>query len=65
MGKSYKQQATYDYLHQNKEVKGKLLYAVKKFFNNLNCPKWDGSRISWYKHKNRRSGTTATENGRD
>lgn len=53
MSKTYKHQATYDYLHKNKEVKGKLLKGIKKFFMNVNFPKWDGSRISWYKHKNR------------
>lgn len=53
MSKTYKHQATYDYLHNNKEVKGKLLKGIKKFFMNVNFPKWDGSRISWYKHKNR------------
>ena len=54
MGKSYKEQAAYDYLHDNKKVKGKLFYSILKHFNNLNWPKWDGSRISWYKHKNRK-----------
>lgn len=51
MSKTYKEQATYDYLHDNKEVKGKLWYAVKKFFKRLNCNKWDFARINWYKHK--------------
>lgn len=54
MSKTNKHQATYDYLHQNKDVKGSLLYGIKRFFNKLNCPKCDGSRISWYKHKNRK-----------
>ena len=53
MSKTYKHQATYDYLHNNKEVKGKLLKGIKKFFMNVNFPRWDFSRISWYKHKNR------------
>lgn len=51
MGKTYKEQATYDYLNNNKEVKGKLYYGIKKFFNRCNWPKEDGSRLSWYKHK--------------
>ena len=53
MSKTYKHQATYDYLHNNKEVKGKLLKGIKKFFMNVNFPRWDFSRRSWYKHKNR------------
>lgn len=53
MSKTYKHQATYDYLHKNMDVKGKLLRGIKKFFMNVNFPKWDSSRISWYKHKNR------------
>ena len=53
MSKTYKHQATYDYLHKNMDVKGKLLRVIKKFFMNVNFPKWDSSRISWYKHKNR------------
>lgn len=51
MSRTYKYQATYDYLHHNKEVKGKLLKGIKKFFMNVNFPKWDSSRASWYKHK--------------
>ena len=35
MSKTYKHQATYDYLHNNKEVKGKLLKGIKKFFMNV------------------------------
>ena len=41
MSKTYKHQATYDYLHNNKEVKGKLLKGIKKFFMNVNFPRWD------------------------
>lgn len=51
MSRTIKHQATYDYLNNNKKVKGKLLYAIKKYFNRCNWPRWDGSRISWYKHK--------------
>lgn len=51
MSKTRKHQATYDYLNNNKKVKGKLLYAIKRYFNRCNWPRWDGSRISWYKHK--------------
>ena len=51
MSKTYKHQATYDYLHHNKKVKGKLLKGIKKFFMNINFPRWDGSRRSLYKHK--------------
>lgn len=54
MSKTYKEQATYDYLHGNKKVKGKMFYSIMKHFNNINWPKWDGSRISWYRHKNRK-----------
>lgn len=54
MSKTKKHQATYDYLHQNKDVRGSLLYSIKRFFNKLNCPKTDASRISWYKHKNKK-----------
>ena len=43
MSKTHKHQATYDYLHDNKEVKGKLLLGVKRYFNRLNFPKWDYS----------------------
>ena len=53
MSRTYKHQATYDYLHHNKEVKGKLLKGIKKFFMNVNFPRWDFSRRSWYKHKTR------------
>lgn len=28
MGRNYKEQAVYDYLHDNKPVKGKLLWSV-------------------------------------
>ena len=51
MSKTRKHQATYDYLNNNKKIKGKLLYAIKRYFNRCNWPRWDGSRISWYKHK--------------
>lgn len=50
MSKTYKHQATYDYLHGNKNV-GKYLRGILRYFNRCNWPKWDGSRISWYKHK--------------
>ena len=53
MSKTYKHQATYDYLHHNKEVKGKLLKGIKNFLMNVNFPRWDFSRRSWYKHKTR------------
>ena len=43
-------QATYDYLHGNKNV-GKYLRGILRYFNRCNWPKWDGSRMSWYKHK--------------
>lgn len=51
MGKTFKHQATYDYLSSNKNIQGKILYALKRYFIRRNCPKWDGARISWYKHK--------------
>ena len=51
MSKTTKHQATYDYLHSNKKVTGKLLFAIKRYFNRCNFPRWDGSHISWYKHK--------------
>lgn len=51
MSKTYKHQATYDYLHDNKDIKGKLLLGVKRYFNRLNFPKWNYSRMLWYKHK--------------
>ena len=50
MSKTYKHQATYDYLHGNKNV-GKYLHGILRYFNRCNWPKWDGSRMSWYKHK--------------
>ena len=53
MSKSFKHQATYDYLHSNKPVRGKLLKGIKKFFMNINFPKRDAGRRSWYKHRNR------------
>lgn len=62
MSKTYKHQATYDYLHNNKEVKGKLLKGIKKFFMNVNFPRWDFSRRSWYKHKNRYDNDRQFEN---
>lgn len=30
MGKNYKQQAIYDYIHSNKSIKGKLLRSIFK-----------------------------------
>lgn len=50
MSKTYKHQATYNYLHGNKNV-GKYLRGILRYFNRCNWPKWDGARISWYKHK--------------
>ena len=50
MSKTYKHQATYDYLHGNKNV-GKYLRGILRYFNRCNWPKWDGARMSWYKHK--------------
>lgn len=49
MSKTYKHQDTYDYLHGKKV--GKRKWGLFRFFNRCNWPKWDGSRISWYKHK--------------
>ena len=60
MSKTYKHQATYDYLHHNKEVKGKLLKGIKKFFMNVNFSRLDSSRRSWYKHKTRYDNETQT-----
>jgi len=51
MSKTHKHQATYNYLHGNKTVKGSLLRGVKRYFNRLNFPRWDYSRLSWFKHK--------------
>ena len=53
MSKSFKHQATYDYLHNNKPVRGKLLKGIKKFFMNNKYTKRDAGRRSWYKHRNR------------
>lgn len=50
MSKNYKHQATYDYLH-GKPVKGSLLRGVKKYFNRIKFPRWDYSRLLWFKHK--------------
>lgn len=50
MSRTYKHQATYNYLHGNKDV-GKFLRGILRYFNRCNCPRWDGSRLSWYKHK--------------
>ena len=54
MSKTYKHQATYDYLHDTKEVKGGLLYGVKRYINRLNFPRWDYSRVLWFRHKKRK-----------
>ena len=51
MGKTYKHQATYDYLHDNKPVKGNILYGIKRYFNRLNFKRWDYSRLKWFRHK--------------
>lgn len=53
MSKTYKHQATYDYLHENKTVNGKLLHGLKRFFMRCNFSRYDYSRIKWFKHKNR------------
>lgn len=50
MSKTYKHQATYNYLHGNKDV-GKFLRGILRYFNRCNCPRRDYSRLSWYKHK--------------
>lgn len=52
MSKTYKHQATHDYL-EGKSI-GKQLRGVLRYFKRMNFPKWDGSRQSWYKHKNRK-----------
>ena len=54
MSRTYKHPAQYDILHDNKEVKGRMLYAIKQYFNKLNFPKWDYNRVKWFKHKNRK-----------
>jgi hypothetical protein len=54
MSKTYKHQSTYNYIHDNGTVKGRLLRGVKSYFNRLNFSRWDCSRISWFKHKNRK-----------
>lgn len=51
MSKTYKHQATYNYLHKNKIIKKKLLYGVLRFLNRIYFNKYDFSRQSWYKHK--------------
>ena len=51
MSKTRKHQATYDYLSNNKDVRGRLMIGIRKFFNRCNWPKWDSSRKRWYKHK--------------
>jgi len=53
MSRTYKHQATYDYLN-GKKVKGNLLYGVKRYFNRINFSKWDYSRILWFKYKTKR-----------
>jgi hypothetical protein len=54
MGKSYKEQATYDFLHDRIiGLKDKLLYGVLKYFKKRNFPKWESSskRMKDYKTK--------------
>lgn len=53
MSKTYKHQATYDYMHENKVVEGKLIHGLKRFFMRCNFSRYDYSRIKWFKHKNR------------
>lgn len=54
MSKTYKHQATFDYLHGRKDkVKGNLLKGLRRYFMRCLYSKYDGSRISWFKHKNR------------
>lgn len=54
MSKTYKHQATFDYLNDRKDrVKGKILYGLKRFFVRCNFGKYDYSRMMWFKHKNR------------
>lgn len=54
MSKTYKHQATYDYLHENKTVNGKLLHGLKRFFMRCNFSRYDNSIVRWFKHKNRK-----------
>lgn len=54
MSRTHKNQATYDYLHKNKEVAGRLLRGIKRYFNRCNFNRYDCSRMSWFKHKNRK-----------
>lgn len=43
MSRTYKHQATYNYLHGNKTVKGSMLQGVKRYFDRINFPKGDYS----------------------
>lgn len=54
MSKTYKHQATFDFLHGRKDkVNGNLLKGLRRYFMRCLYSKYDGSRISWFKHKNR------------
>lgn len=59
MSKTYKHQATWDYL--NGKPIGKYLWGILRYFIKCNFPKWDYSRKSCYKHKNRRLNNDTTE----
>nr|DAH86264.1 MAG TPA: hypothetical protein [Caudoviricetes sp.] len=37
MSNNRKQQASYDYLHKNKPVRGKLLWSILNKWNRHNC----------------------------
>lgn len=51
MSNNYREQAMYDYRHENKIVKGKILKNVLRHLNKLNFKKDDYSRLMWYKHR--------------
>lgn len=50
MGKTYKHQDTYDYLHDNKEIPTNRLMKLLHYFNRLNFWDWD-IKILYRKHK--------------
>ena len=50
MGKTYRHQDRYNYLHENKEVPKNRLYKLLNWFNRINFWDWD-LKILYRKHK--------------
>ena len=64
MGKTFKEQDAYDYLHDNKEVPKNRLWKIIRFFNRVNFWDWD-LKIAYRKHKDYYRGGEARIKGKN